>query len=352
MYPAHSTDGPVRICIDPRIELAGMVFMQTSWEREIYSWGNYDHRNYPYFQAVKELCTSHREHLALIIAEQLVSEHHFIWDAIPNLILFHGEPPQLDQLRPYDTYIINRAGNEEILHRFMTALRDLVLATDFEGFFEAHRDFYDSIVQEVAAKFQGQKLIHTLTGFFGWDLASYQVVLAPGMYPGGGYGLRIPTDDSFHSYEIIRVGGIKDSRPYFGSAEDIYDLALHEFAHSYVNPLVEQYTAEIESIRPLYQQIESRLTRNVTRDWQVKFIEQVIHAFQLFVQQRMLEKARLDEEITLCERNGLYLTRELVELFSVYERSRRSYPRFDSFLPEVIGFYRANAMKKNSVVTP
>ena len=65
-----------------------MVFAQTSWEEEIFSWGNFDHRDYPYFQEIKSLLAPFSDHPALTIAERLVTEQRFIWDAIPEFILF------------------------------------------------------------------------------------------------------------------------------------------------------------------------------------------------------------------------------------------------------------------------
>ncbi len=344
MKPPNPSKGEsITICVDPRIELIGMVFAQTSWESEVYSWGTYDHRNYTYFQDIQHLLSPHLQHPAIIIAENLVTEHRFIWDAIPNYILFHGNPPRLDLLRPYDAYIVGRAGSEIILHDFADALRDLMKAIDFEGFYTAHGEFYQTLVLDVKKKFQGQKLIHTLTSFFGWNLASYQVILAPGMYPGGGNGLRIPVNGNFHSYEIIRVRGVKDGKPRFGNSASIYDLALHEFAHTYVNPIAEQYATEVNALKPLYQHIESRLTQNVTRDWLIKFCEQVIHAFQLFVQQETIDQDQMEQKIAECERVGLYMTRKLVDLYTKYTRARQQYPTFDHFFPEIIALYQSDA---------
>lgn len=44
----------------------------------------------------------------------------------------------------------------------------------------------------------------------------YNVVLAPCMHPMGGYGLRIPDDDNYHSYEVVRVDGIQNDFPSLG----------------------------------------------------------------------------------------------------------------------------------------
>lgn len=339
----ESSNG-VKIYVDPRIEFISIVFSMTSWDRMIDEWLEHDYKDYAYFREIEKTFHPFRSHKAIMIAESLVVKHKFYWDAIPEFILFHNNPPELKQIRAYDNEIIERAGDEKILNEFVEALRDFASVTDFFHFYDAHAKFYNALVNEVGSKFQGKKLVKTLENFFGWKLKSYNVVLAPCMHPMGGYGLRIPDDGNYHSYEIVRVDGIQNDFPSFGDVNSIYHLALHEFGHSYVNPATNKYLGQIKALRELYQIMEDTLKQNISDNWIDKFNEQLLNSFTVYVNRIEGDSIGAENAIRYHEKKqGLYLTRKIAGLYDVYSQNRDKYPTFDKFYPVIIKTYKESA---------
>lgn len=344
----NSSTRDVSICIDPRIEFISVVFSMTAWDKMLDSWLDHDYKNYSYYHDIENTFHSFKDHKAVIIADSLVTKHSFTFDAIPQYIMFHSDPPELKQLRPYDEYIIGRAGGDKrILEEFTVALRDFATATDFNQFYNAHAEFYNSLTKGVKTEFPGVKTVSTLENFFGWKLNSYNVIVAPAMHPMGGYGIRIPANNNYDSYNIMRVSGIKDDKPYFGTLEEIYYIALHEYGHTFVNPTTEKYTNQINDLRHLYQNVERKLAGmprgNYYGHWINKYNEQLLNSLTAYIAQMDGDSTGVNTMLTWNDKKGLYLTRQIADLYNLYSNSRDEYPTFDTFYPVIFQAYRDQA---------
>ena len=344
-------NGMVVVAVDPRVELIGMVFLETSWEAKVHSWGNYDHRAYDYYQAIKQRQKPFKDHPAITLAEKLVSERNFIWDAIPKFVLHHSDPPELHQTHPYDQDILRRAGQPPILEDLANALRDFARRIRFNSFFEENRTSYAQLVKGVLQSLPSDELVKSLTKFYGWRLPEYRIVLAPSMFPGGGYAVQIPFDDPKECTVIVRVAGVRDGHASFGDIDEIFLLALHEFGHCYINPTTERFREEVEDLRPLYAPIEQSLKRTVARDWVTKFNEQVIRAATISIAMSQDTRFDVEKAIRKEEDIGLYLTRELLELFNdQIAVSEHSQSRIEDRYPQILQLYRDLAAEKNATL--
>jgi hypothetical protein len=336
----------IKISIDPRIEFITIVFSMTRWGTmidDMLNYLKYNYKDYTYYHEFDKKFYPFKNYPAVLLADSLVAFHHFKWNTIPDYILFHDNPPELKQLRQYDSAIVYRAGSLDNLNRLTRELRDFATKSDFTGFYLSHLDFYKSLVKEIASKFNASRSVQTVEDFFGWKLKSYSIILAPCMHPMGGFGIQIPDDNNYRGIFIKRVEGIQDSKPYFGDVKTICDYALHEFGHSFVNPTTEKYTKEINALKPVYKEIEDSLKYNVTHDWLIKFDEQLLESFRVYIDQMAGDSLEVEKSIRHLENTeGLYLTRQVAGLYKYYAEHRDRYPTFDLFYPEIIKTYYQN----------
>jgi Domain of unknown function (DUF4932) len=342
----------IKISIDPRIEFIAIVFSMTHWGTMIDDMlrdQNPNYKDYTYFHEIENKFYPFRNHPAIILADSLVVSQDFIWNAIPEYILFHDNPPELKQIRQYNKKIIDRAGSADNLKSLSRELHDFAIQSDFAEFYLSHLNFYKGLIKGIANNFSAGKSIQSVEQFFGWKLKSYHIILAPCMHPMGGYGMQISQDDNYHGIFLQRVAGIQDNKPYFGDAHSIYNLALHEFGHSFVNPTTEKYADQINALKPIYKEVEDSLKHNVNHNWLIKFDEQLLESFSVYTDQVAGDSLNAEKSITFLENTeGLYLTRQVAELYHYYMKHRDKYPTFDLFYPEIINAYYQNvdAIKK------
>jgi hypothetical protein len=87
--------------------------------------------------------------------------------------------------------------------------------------------------------------------YYGMEQNSYNVILSP-MFGPVGYGPRIQSENG--GYDIYSIQGtvsIEDDIPVYGTDEIFKGMVYHEFSHSFVNPLTEEYRDELNKYRKL-----------------------------------------------------------------------------------------------------
>lgn len=321
----------VEIIVHPNIELLSVVLSMTTWMNV----RGPPHVSYRYGEDINEYFAPFEEHDAVNLAQEL-TDRGFTYDAPPGFILHFSQPPALEKLYPYSDYLKDRAGGEKILDDFAEALRRFAVESDFMTFYEDHRRFYSQIVGSVSEYFDQEKLISDLEGFFGFEQASYTIILAPYMFPSGGYGSRIEEKGKFHCFEIMRVSNIWQDTPSFGSTSGIYYLSLHEFGHSFVNPITEDFRSEVANYEDLFNPVADKMKSIAYGNWEIMLNETLIRAFTCY---------RKNEEYGTTEGNnclseekdvGFYFVEDIFELYSEYMQNRDMYPDFKSFYPNIL----------------
>lgn len=332
IIPQHTfAEDSVEIMVHPNIELLSVVLSMTTWME---TRGPPD-VPYEYGEDIKDYFALYKDHDAVKLAQQL-TDRGFTFDAPPGFILYFSEPPELEKLYPYSDYLKGRAGGEKILDDFAEALRTFAAESDFAQFLEEHQDFYQQIVDPVKKDFDQEKLIADLEGFFGFNQASYTVILAPYMFPSGGYGPRIEEKGRFHCYEIVRVSGIKWDMPFFGYSSDIYDLSLHEFGHSFVNPTTESFKSEVAKYSYLFAPVADKMKSMAYGSWETMLNETLIRAFTCYkvYEESGIERGR--DCLSREKNRGFYFIEDIFELYLDYMQNRDVYPDFKSFFPTIL----------------
>ena len=115
---------------------------------------------------------------------------------------------------------------------------------------------------------------------------------------------------------------------------------VHEFNHSYVNPLVERHR---EAFRLAGEHIFSRLESNMTRwgynHWYVMINEYLVRAGTIRYLRTREGRRAARRNISRDERAGFPQIGDLADLLSEYESDRERYPDLEAFLPRIVAFF-------------
>ena len=108
------------------------------------------------------------------------------------IVLFlYSDIISFDISTDYTTYLVKRAGGEELLNDFRAALVEFILESDFNNFFHSHSDYYNILIKNAEKTLQNKFTYkEILEEFYGELKNSYNLILAP-LLKGGGYGPQV-----------------------------------------------------------------------------------------------------------------------------------------------------------------
>jgi hypothetical protein len=315
------------IAADPRMELLAVVQHFTSWAP-----GGHIKSQTTYKEDIDDYFEGFQNHPAMAQVEGLV-QIGFTHDAPVAFMLHHGPPPELEQKYPYSDYLITRAEGEENLTAFADVLRDFARQTDFMRFYRAHQALYDTQASEVISLLQEKDYVQGLEDFYGDSRASYGVILPPLF--AGGYGITVKTPEGYDIYGVIGPCSLKDNRVTFACLDYLESIILHEWSHSFVNPLVDRNLDHFKQSSHLFDPIEGMMRKQAYPNWRICLYEHIVRACEIHLRDNLYEDFHTEKFLSYQEGKGFWYITHIDSLLNVYEIRREEYPSFSQFVPMI-----------------
>jgi hypothetical protein len=304
----------IPVKVDPRVELMSILFRLAG--NPEYGQGRVDR----YTRDVEARFGKLRDHPAVRTARNLRRWRGVSYDAVMNMAVHVTDPPALEEAVPFEPRPASLESRWPVkgARRFLAEARDFAREAEFPAFFAAHREIYATATKRMQAVLDQHARLDWFDTFFGARPgARFQVVL--GMLNGGScYGamLRRP-DGSEDLYCILGVWATdEEGLPRFDAS--MLGTVVHEFCHSYCNPLVD---AHVEELRAPGEAL-----------W--PFVEEAMKA-QAFAGGDAARRQQIARE----HERGFAWTGELSDVLATYEHERKKYPKLDDFMPEVASFF-------------
>lgn len=132
------------------------------------------------------------------------------------------------------------------LNKLEEFLNDFYISSNFENFYNSNKKLYQVAVRnlEIATK----EIDFSWFGEFYGQLSQESYVLVAGMLLGyHNYGPSVKIDNKQkENFSILGVSSTTpEGLPYY-SQNIVEDIAIHEFTHSFMNPLVDEFFQEME----------------------------------------------------------------------------------------------------------
>jgi hypothetical protein len=121
-------------------------------------------------------------------------------------------------------------------------------------------------------------------------------------------------------------------------------IVVHEFCHSYANPLVEHHLAELRpSGDALFEQVAAKMRSQAYGSGQTLLNESLVRACVVrYVRQYEGEEAAR-RAIQAEKQNGFLWMQEMSDLLGEYEAHREQYPTLEDFSPRLVAFFAETA---------
>jgi len=324
-------DRKIMVCVDPRVELIGIVFRLA---------GNPEFNSgtlRPYVRAIERQFGAFDQHEAVRLAARLRNTRSMSCDGPMSLAVHIDRDCRLREKPEKWPGTLDERWTEEETAEFLSKLRQFAADTKFDEFLQAQRGFYDEGIQSCERCMSQLDLENWLLGFFGVkDPGELRLVL--GFVNGfSNYGCPVMTGPIREKYAIVGM------RPFDADNTVIFlpqslGTAAHEFCHSFANPVVDKYMDQLwPAGERLFAAQQPAMRGGGYQKWESVMYETVVRGcVGSWVRHRAAEYMGyfLQDEVNA----GFVWTEDVTNFFKNYENDRDQYPTFESFFPEFVAF--------------
>lgn len=337
-----SPESRLSISVAPQIELLSVV-LKLSGYGERYA-GRINDIPSRYLSVVQTYFRPYAAHAAVAYFQD--SNAHVSGD-LPVAIAVHlAEPPGLALRAPFNATLQARAGDAARLDRYVGALRQFAQDTDFMAFFRSQQGYYEQITAVPQHSIRQSNHIATLEAYFGARQRSYHVVFAP-LLKTVAFGPRVPGQQGeLDTYCIFPAVAVENDIIQFKEGGGLHNAILHEFAHSFINPLVDAHKETLDEYARLMDAIRYETNANYGLEWHICVYEHLVRAVTTRLTSAAYGPDEGEKEMAGHIRQGFIYLPELCDRLTQYEHHRQTYPTFSEFFPALIDVFAQLSTRK------
>jgi hypothetical protein len=282
------------------------------------------------------------DHPAVTMAQRLRAEHGVSFDAPMSLAVHLAEGRSLQLRAPLDPWPVglDPRWQPKDVTEFLDKLHSFANESRFWDFFGAHEPLHRDAVLELESVLADAVDFDWFEGFFGpGGLEEFRLVLSTLNGPCN-YGPRFSGGPRREIYCICGIPGQHgDGSPALSA--HIVPTIIHEFCHSYANPVADRHADELEEpAKKLFARVETRMRRNAYGAWETMMRESLVRASVIRYLATYEGEAAAQRQIEEDIATGFLWMGPLSELFEEYEASRDEYPTLESFAPRIVAFFK------------
>ena len=289
-----------------------------------------------------EAFKKYRHHPAVRATQEMSDK---IGTGVYLLGLFFDELPSATQKLPVSEPILeaihpNMDSANRIVKEYFFHVVSFYRETNFEKYFTGNQLLYKLAVSEVKRNLPGQNFIPTLEVYYGAQKNEYHIIVMPSFKSGWGMAWETEAKGGKEVFNIVaplqeqlisKEGVVSEAG--YNNASEIRNLSVHEFGHSFVNPLTQSsaYEESISRFKQLYKPIPNQ---GQYTDWLTVFNEHVVRAGEIRIASVMgLEKE--SDRLKAEYKDWMYLP-HFIDQLKIFEKSRTKYETFESYLPVLV----------------
>ena len=333
--------GPaVRVAVDPRVELMSIIFRLAG--NPEYGGG----RVKSYVDDVEEHFGEFRNHAVVKLARRLRGTRGVSYDAVMCMAVHLSDAYEVGEKVPFDPLpkSFDKRWTVDDARKFLDSARQFVKDAKFEEFIEEHRPIYETAESRMTAVLKEHGHLKWFDEFFG-SRPGASFTLALGMLNGGAcYGPHCDAPDGTQElYCVLGVWLTDDGGlPRFNS--EVLETVVHEFCHSYTNPIVDRYEDELRSAgEKIFPHVARAMKSQAYGTWKTLMYESLVRACTVRYTLEYEGQAAAEAVIRAQEQRQFAWTRELSDLLGEYDADRGRYPTLEAFSGRIAEFFDAYA---------
>jgi len=252
------------------------------------------------------------------------------------------------------------AKSKSLLAELTDSLRKFYIHRNVAGFLDSNASFYRGAINEVA-KDVNKSAFSFMEKWYGKKFPQYELYISPAMpiTPGEdsyrGFGPQILSSKGIirsmmiSSSTMLQIqDGLSKYKQFgFDNPAVTRFIFYHETMHSFVNPLLEKYSAQIKADSLLFtKSLKDILSPHYISDWTVCLTEHLVRLGEIRIAVSMNNNVEADRlrKLHITEYKCVLIP-ILEQKIKEYETDRASYTNFESYLPKLISFFHTLSTK-------
>ncbi|MFA6336119.1 MAG: DUF4932 domain-containing protein [Bacteroidales bacterium] len=331
VFFASAQSQTVQPKVDERTELLGIIF-------RIAGAKEYINNNIPsYAKEIDEYFAPFKGHDAIKFVQKVRAEQGVSYDAVMSLAIALEISDSVRLCKNLSPISIDDRWGMDNVNEFVTLLNKFYFETKFKEFFSDHSALYkiaesrfSGIISDVDfnwfEKFYGKKA-----------KGNFNLILS---IPNGGgnYGPKVILNDGTEDLYAIMGSCVADSSGQPSYSKRVAETVIHEYNHSFCNPLIEaNFTAMEPASIKIFKPLKNKLSSQAYLAPMTMEYENLVRACVIrYYQRNGVDEDLLKRQVAGELAKGFIWIDKLVDLLGVYEKSRDKYPTLSDFMPEII----------------
>lgn len=282
----------------------------------------------------------YRQHAAVALAQDIRAKYGIGYERIMNMAVHldieKGKLALIGNRAELNNGVYNGWQNVDV-DDFVEKLNQFYKDTRFHKFFEQHRAFYDEGIKNFETEVLPTFHQEWYAGFYGTEAPGQFHIVINFTYGrhNNGANRQLPGQP----FEVFAIMGYQ-LNPATAQPQWFPDILIHEFNHSFVNPLLDNATnaALIEKVgQRLYTWSQPEMNNQAYNDWRIVINESIVRAavFIYMKDNGLVSKQTLNDMFNEIWRNGFRWTPELVANLRYYANNRDKYKTLGDYYPEI-----------------
>ncbi|RZM28685.1 MAG: DUF4932 domain-containing protein [Pedobacter sp.] len=325
------------VSVDPRVELLSITFRLAG--NQEYS----DTYAKKYVEDIHAWFDPYQSDSLIGFAKRMRMEHGVSYDAVMSMAVHLKIDGKKISLLKESENTLERRWTKENANEFVKLLNAFYTKTKANEFFAKHQELYADAVVKMQEAFKDFDPTWYATYYGNKPTEAYKVIIGLGN-GGGNYGPHVmPLNKQKIVYAVMGCWKFDDAgKPVFETGRYLPTL-IHEFNHSFVNHHLDEgdNTQKLtESGKAIYATVSKEMQSQAYAEWKTMINESVVRASVVrYMIDHHAATADVNKEIAEQQGRSFLWTPGLVSLLGTYERSRKIYPDFAAFYPQIISFF-------------
>lgn len=322
----------IEVKVDKRTELMGVLFLNSDYineESELVEECN----NKEYRDEIINYFSKFKNEKIFKILNEIYQKYYFNHDAPIYLILQLNEDFSYENLPDYP--FKDRLGGDQLILDFLNEIPGFVQKTNFLDFFNSHKDFYQTGINQIKNLIKDYNIVGFINNFYKLDLSHVKFTINLMHFAThGNYGVQ-------YNNEFIANCCLRESNDgninFIDSIDNTLSLYVHEFSHSIINPLTDKYNdIKLEFFNDIKEEMRELYY------WNVETIinEHIIRAIEVIF---MKLEPKIPNNLQ-CANNYIADNKEIgfkyietcVNSLEYYIRHKDEYKNFEDYFPQIL----------------
>jgi hypothetical protein len=291
-----------------------------------------------YISDVDSWFGKYKEHNAVSYFTQLRNQYGIMYDAIASLAIHLTTDNGTLRRHPDISYLDTRWSAVD-LDYLLIQLSDFYQETDFHDFFTSHTDYYKralSAYNNNVLPYFHEEWFHN---FYGTNTKDEYKVIIGFCNGNNNYGVKRKVSDG--EREVYNICCYSESASSFSDGMSYAGTLIHEFNHSYINPLLDDSPTNAALVQKcgegLYMLSKNMMNNMAYGNWSTVVNESLVRAASIIYMSENEFPASFIKKEILEQRNiGFTWMAELVKAMYDYTTQRSQYATLNDYYPEIV----------------